>query len=272
MLYVTFLYGCYVDGYTVLGGRALGLFVGVLFVFLIHLQVALKYDVDLIFSPLFLSTAHFVILPSILFAIALAPLLVSLWGISHEGAFGFSLGVAILLFPVIYKITMNFKAHVLIPIKERIYSIIYRIKFKLSVYPPYVYIADALLKTLCKMGIIQTPYWVIEISFENNVLKLLNATRKEQDSFRNILAEVFKKTKNEPKYILKLTKQKDKNILPPYILKREDAEFFAKQLEKKFGKIEVVGVRSLMGKRELLKARYNDFVRAKAKNQRTWGV
>ena len=223
-------------------------------------------------DPTLEKTWYFMILPIILFAIIVSILMSFYTEFYTANLLHFGVGLGICLLPIIYPIVMLFKAYVIIPIKEKLYSWLYKLKFNLSVYPTYVYIADALLKTLCRMGEIKTPYDVLEIKYENGILNLGNAQLKEQNKFRGIMQELFGQHKNEPKYILKLRQQKDKNIIPPYVLKRDDAEFFAQELSKRFGKVEVVGTRTLMGKRELLKARYNDFIQAQAKNKRTWGI
>ena len=178
--------------------------------------------------------------------------------------------VGVCLIPAIYSLTLMLKAYIIIPIKIRLYALLYKLKFKLTSYPNYIYIADALLKTLCKIGRIKTAYWKIEISYKDGILKLVNATTQEKKNFMSAMDDIFNQNKTKCNYILKIKQQNDKIIIPPKTFDENATNIFAKELEKYYGKVEVTNASSQLGKRELLKARYNQFIQATAKEKRTW--
>ena len=75
------------------------------------------------------------------------------------------------------------------------------------------------------------------------------------------------------RYVIKFKNFKDKYVFVPKIFSdKKQIEIFANELKMFFGPTEIISVEEKLGKRELLKARYNQFIKAQAAKKRIWGV
>jgi hypothetical protein len=130
-------------------------------------------------------------------------------------------------------------------------------------------ITYVLLKVLCSNKFIHIPFNMLSISAGTTSRVVLNGCSIElQNRFNDQLLEIFR-TPKEIKFIVKLKEQNDRVIfLPSAITKLKDAEFFAKELEKYLGKTEVIDTTIEYDKRELMRAKYNNFITSKAQKRR----
>lgn len=130
-------------------------------------------------------------------------------------------------------------------------------------------VAAAVLKSLCEIGVIRTPYKIIEITSEKDKdiagavrLHIAKCTKREKSIFLDALEELLNPVKN-PRYLLKR-----KSILGRFI-KREDylavptilganktyAIEFSNNWAKKVGRMELIYTRTFEGRKILLRAR-----------------
>ncbi len=132
-------------------------------------------------------------------------------------------------------------------------------------------ISNTLLKTLCHNKNIHVPINMLYLSTINEYYKVFvvnGGSKALKDRFNTQLLEMF----NQPKEIHFIVKLKDQNdrviFLPSAITELRDAEFFAKELSKYLGETEVIDTTVEYDKRELIRAKYNNFITSKAQKRR----
>lgn len=145
-------------------------------------------------------------------------------------------------------------------------------------------IATALLKSMCKTGIILTPYENIQvinkIGFDCNTktsshfLTVLNCSNYERNLFVKTLNEMFTPPKKQ-RYILRKTDPKTKQVkylcVPEIIAsKKKKVTVLEKNLEPVLGYMEIIFTKTPEGRKELLKARFNALELAKLKQGKIW--
>ena len=167
---------------------------------------------------------------------------------------------------------------------------IFHLTFKLA-YPtllknrkchPTEAISYAVLQTLCNLQLILMPIdklpLVINKSKDNSITinchddKYMSTqwTPYSKKCFKNTYMNVF--YQDNTKYLVKLKNFDNKYLNVPNIFteNKKSAETFVKNLEIYFGEVELISTTEKLGKRELLKARYNQFINAQVNKKRFW--
>ena len=60
--------------------------------------------------------------------------------------------------------------------------------------------------------------------------------------------------------------------MPTHFQTKKEVDTFAYEVSRFFGPVEVISTDENIGKRELLKARYNQFIKAQAEKKRIWNA
>ena len=142
----------------------------------------------------------------------------------------------------------------------------------------YIYILTALLKVMCEAGSIMTPFDVIKIDcvISNDFtpfITLTNCTNLDRKLFIDTIGEFFSPACDQ-RYVLKRTNKQNevKYIVVPDIIgsNKKFVTKFAKLLSNEYGYLDVIFTRSIEGRKELLKAKYNPMFDNIIKTSRIW--
>ena len=140
--------------------------------------------------------------------------------------------------------------------------------------PPIKALGETLVITLCKLGLIKTPIHFINLQLKRGVyngsdLHIQGVTNPERKMFLEFFWKILSPSSN-CKYILKFANDEKKFILLPPIFEENEEyrKVFIEELEKNLGKVILQETYSNLGKRELLKARYNEFIQTQANKKR----
>ena len=134
--------------------------------------------------------------------------------------------------------------------------------------PRLLILAEALLNTLRQNKYIDDPLNIVKISSKRDMIKLSRANYYLEKIFSAQLLEMFQSPRKIT-FLVKLKEHKDRIIfLPSGIKTYTDATFFADELEKYFGETEVIDAAKEIDKKELLKARYQNFITSKVQKRR----
>ena len=95
---------------------------------------------------------------------------------------------------------------------------------------------------------------------ENQITQL----KKENETYQ----ELFEQKENT-KFVIKFKNFKEKYIfVPTYFQNQKEVDAFAHEISRFFGPVDAISTDENIGKRELLKARYNQFIKAQAEKKR----
>ena len=137
----------------------------------------------------------------------------------------------------------------------------------------YTYLLMSLLKVMCDAEAIQTPFKTIKIDcvISNDYtpfITLTNCSNFDRKLFVDTLGELFSPAVDQ-RYIIK---KEDKYIVVPDIIgtNKKYVTLFAKLLSREYGYLDVIFTRSIEGRKELLRAKYNPMFDNIIKTSRIW--
>ena len=132
---------------------------------------------------------------------------------------------------------------------------------------------DGILSTLCDLSVIKTPKFKIRVkkfvsSDFTPYVTLTDCSNYERECFISTFEELYSSPENQ-RYIMR---HEDKYLTVPEIIgtNKKNAKLFAKYLEPYFGYLDVVYTRTLNGRKELLKAKYNLLNDTSIQTKRIW--
>lgn len=132
---------------------------------------------------------------------------------------------------------------------------------------------DGVLNTLCELGIIKTPKFKIKIkniitSDYTPYVTISNCSNYEREVFISTFEELYSTPLNQ-RYILRHV---DKYLTVPDIIgtNKKCAKMFAKYIEPYFGYLDIIYTRTMNGRKELLKSKFNTLADKKIKTNRIW--
>lgn len=132
---------------------------------------------------------------------------------------------------------------------------------------------DGVLSTLCDLDIIKTPKFKIKIkniisSDYTPYVTISNCSNYEREVFISTFEELYSTPENQ-RYILR---HEDKYLTVPDIIgtNKKCAKLFAKYIEPYFGYLDIIYTRTMNGRKELLKSKFNTLVDEKIKTNRIW--
>ena len=134
-------------------------------------------------------------------------------------------------------------------------------------------ISHALLSSMCHLSIIRTPFSRIKLTFNTKLdskfyITITGCSNYERTIFINALSEIFA-INDKNRYILK---QNEKYIAVPEIIAghKNNVKTFAKYMEAKAGKFDIIYTKNQNGYKELLKAKFNGLENVCLKRSRIW--
>lgn len=132
---------------------------------------------------------------------------------------------------------------------------------------------DGVLSALCDLGIIKTEKSKIVIkniisSDYTPYVTITNCSNYEREVFINTFEELYSIPENQ-RYILR---HEDKYLtVPDFIgVNKKSVKIFTKYIEQYFGYLDIIYTRSMQGRKELLKSRFNPLVDEQIKTNRIW--
>ena len=132
---------------------------------------------------------------------------------------------------------------------------------------------DGVISTLCDIGIIKTPKFKINIknivsSDFTPYVTIDECSNYERECFIDVFEELYSVPENQ-RYILR---HEDKYLTCPELIgtSKKNAKLFAKYIEPYFGYLDIIYTKTLNGRKELLKAKFNMLIDNKIKTNRIW--
>lgn len=132
---------------------------------------------------------------------------------------------------------------------------------------------DGVLNTLCELGIIKTQKYKIKIkniitSDYTPYVTISKCSNYEREVFISTFEELYSTPENQ-RYILK---HEDKYLTVPDIIgtNKKCVKLFAKNIEPYFGYLDIIYTRTMNGRKELLKSKFNTLTDEKIKTNRIW--